>query len=301
MTNCSVTIHINSHGSLYQNNFFTITGDLKNDYITTNEFIDIIKPLYDNSISIKNISIITDFCYSKLNFSKELNTFGSTYELKNTIFMSLRPILREYIILQRFLQSNPPNFASFTDFLSKSGLIYSTILRNNNMLFDGENELNQIIDSLAIFLQKFNNRDLIMQNLIDVQKSSPYNSNPYNDSIFSNVLINLFEETNGIFTLTNFFNLIYNPINYNLTVAAFNRIFVNDQIQRIQSENSDYNKFFNSMYGPFSAFLWNFNLLDETKEFIKQLVIYSLNKANIIDGYSQNQLWFRTQLLKDIF
>jgi len=152
LTNCSITIHINSHGSLFQNMFFSISGDVNKDFISTSDFIDIIKPLYDTSISIKNISIITDFCFSKLNFSRDLSTFGSIYELKNTIFMSLRPILSEYIILQRFLQSNPDNYTDFTNFLDKKGTIYNTILKKNtNILFDNENGLNKIIDRLNIF------------------------------------------------------------------------------------------------------------------------------------------------------
>jgi hypothetical protein len=301
LTNCSITIHINSHGSLDSNKFVSITGNNKidGDFISTHDFIDIIKPLYDTSISIKNISIITDFCYSKLNFSRDLNIFGSNYELKNTIFMSLRPILSEYIILQRFLQSNPNNDTDFTNFLGKSGPIYKTILTKNiNILFDNENGLNEIIDRLNIFLKTFE-YTIIIQDLINKQKNNPYTNDPYDDIVLSNILINLFEETNGTLTLIKFFNLIYDPINYNKTVDTFNKVFINDQIKSIQSD--DYNENMKSIYGPFSSFLWDFYLHEETIEFLKQLIIYSLNKSKIIDRYSQNSQWFSTQLLKDIF
>jgi len=280
--------------------FFSISGDVNKDFISTSDFIDIIKPLYDTSISIKNISIITDFCFSKLNFSRDLSTFGSIYELKNTIFMSLRPILSEYIILQRFLQSNPDNYTDFTNFLDKKGTIYNTILKKNtNILFDNENGLNKIIDRLNIFSKPFDKE--VIKNLIYEQKNNPYIGITSNDNVLSNVLINLFEETNGANTLRNFFVLIHQPINYNKTVDALDKVFINDQIVRIQSEDDDYNIFMDSIYGTFSPYLVNFDLNDDTKEFLKKLVIYSLKKSKIIDRYSQNPRWFSTQLLKDIF
>ena len=277
--------------------------------MNTSRFIDIIKPLYDKFLSVKNINVIADFCYVGINFTRYLQNFTSMYELKNTILMTLRPILYEYILLQKFLELNPNNIDEFNQLLNKSGHFYDEILQNNINIFSNKVKLDQSINNLSLFLTQYNtlsgstyNSNKIISNMIKVQNNNKYLGDKYDDSILSNAMINLFEETNGVKTFNSFIELINDSKNYNTTIASLNKIFINNQITKIFSP--DYEIFMQSIFGPFSPFLWDIfpdDYHDPTELFLKDLTVYSLKKSKLIDTYSQNKQWFSNQLLKDIF
>ena len=311
LINCSITIHISSHGNIRVNtdNFVTITGHTYTGYINFDDFINILLPLYSTNnselttskiiskqnIKIENINIITDFCYSSLNIKHKLENFIKTNKIEyhNTIFITGKPIIYPHFILMLFLETNPQNIDDYNKFVTKQNNNYNIVLQKaekynfNKELVD--KSIN-ILDSIIIKQKEWESKITFM---IGIQNKNKFNNDRYNDIIYSNKLLSLYEEGSPNRILNYFCRTILRD-NYDKKLTEINNLIIKHQLENM-------NDFDNNLLT--NLFLLSLSDKDLADELIYHIIKESIELFNpeYFISFNSDIKWFDNKIIKDIF
>jgi len=309
--NNTVIIHISSHGSLYGNMFFSMNGTTGSDYTTVANFINLIRPLLTNS-NIKNLIIITDFCYSGIRFKNHLRHFYETNPggVKNVSFITMRPFIKELVVLSAFLESNPANVGIWTNVKAFTGPNYNSLKTNVSTKY-GINE-----PTLTDIITQLNHiTDHEMQILINQQLSKPFNNNLLDDEVLSNIIMSLFEEMYYLNTFNRVISKLLqneadftslNLKNTNDLTRDINQIIKNEYLDPASPNGLAGWESLNIPDISIADFTGRYNAVSDiitqnVVDILNRLLISGINNAHFVHNYNNNNDNLNSQLMSDIF
>jgi len=310
LINCSITIHISSHGSIKINtdNFVTITGHTDTGYINFDDFMNILLPLYTindsdltrkiiskHNIKIENINIITDFCYSSLNIKHKLENFIKTNNIQyyNTIFITGKPIIYPHFILILFLETNPQNIDDdYNRFVTKNNDKYKLVLQNAEKYNFTKELVDNSIDILESII-RINKWEPKIISMIEEQKKNKFNNDRYNNKIYSNKLLSLYEETSPYRILDYFCRTILRN-NYDKKITEINKLIITHQLENISDLENNLST---------NLALLSFGQENDADELNYQIIIKSIELFNpeYFISFNSDKKWFDNKIIKDIF
>ena len=322
LKNCSITIHISSHGSLRvgANNFFTLTGNTDSGYISFENFMMLIIPLYTinrpespeqqiitkSDIKIENINIITDFCYSSINIENKLRNFMSTNNITyyNTLFLTGKPILYPYFILILILEQNP-NVGELQEILNKNGTKYQQILASalnydidKIQVDDNIDILNGIITS-GVQPDGSNPLQTGFELMRTKQQNIPFINDRYKDDVYSNKLLQLFEET-GPTRMLNYFCGFILQEHYDKKIYQINKLIINNQLNNIGD-------IYKNLFTDFAMLSFDQAQLDNADKLKYEIILKTLELLDpkfcmtINSNKKNDKIWFDNRNINEVF
>jgi hypothetical protein len=283
----TVLMHISSHGSLNGNNLFSFDGSSYGRYITVDNFLSLMQPLFDNK-NITNIILVVSFCYSGLRLKNALKRkVESIGHDKNITIITVRPVITELVLLSAFLETNPNSVQDWNTFKTKKG-VYNRVVEQ---LYNNYGITREKIDLVISEIPEELNKN--MSGYIECQRKHRYSGDKYDDSVFSNNFYKFLEEGHSTYPLRIFHDILSTDNYYTKKLKDLNELF-RDCIKKemegglwfeLNKSNTEPELFYCSDEG---------NIL---KNYIYDAVI----KSNFVHNLNNNNEELNEQKLSDLF
>jgi hypothetical protein len=192
LSDCSVIVDVTARGTIklsQPNQLISIDGTSSDDsFLDCSEFSRMVDCLYSNP-KIRDINYVMNSCYSGFKFG---GLFFNWLVKKNKFrpnsnLLTSKPLLIYFYILILFLETNPKSVDGLTNI---SSLDYI----ENNLLNLGFGHYLEFINRFKAICQEFDSSFL---GLIGLQQTTPFNDDRSDMSVFSNNLLQLFNEINN--------------------------------------------------------------------------------------------------------
>ena len=206
LTNCSIildvialgTIRIDAHDLLVSHT----GGNEDADFLNNQEFYLMMDSLYKSN-KIRDVTYIMNSCYAGFKFGGMFFDWlikTNKFQPNSNLLFS-KPLLIYVYILILYLETNPVNINCLTDVNCQKYV-------ETNLLNLG---LGNHINLIKEFKEVCNKHEVAFVNLIDRQKTNPFDTDRGALNVFSNALLNLFNEVSNDASYLLFHNYLDSP------------------------------------------------------------------------------------------
>jgi len=129
--------------------------------------------------------------------------------------------------------------------------------------------------------------------MIEEQKKNKFNNDRYNDKIYSNKLLSLYEETSPYRILDYFCRTILRN-NYDKKITEINKLIITHQLENISDLENNLST---------NLALLSFGQENDADELNYQIIIKSIELFNpeYFISFNSDKKWFDNKIIKDIF